>query len=61
MIESIHGTLLSKEAVFAVIDVGGVGYGMYITLSTFEALPDVGGEVKLLTHLHVREDAMQLF
>ena len=61
MIESLHGTLLSKEAVFAVIDVGGVGYGMHITLSTFEDLPDVGGEVTLLTHLHVREDAMQLF
>ena len=61
MIESLHGTLLSKEAVFAVIDVGGVGYGVHITLSTFEDLPDVGGDVTLFTHLHVREDAMQLF
>lgn len=61
MIESLHGILLSKEPVFAVIDVHGVGFGVHITLSTYESLPEKGGEVTLLTHMHVREDALQLF
>ena len=61
MIEFLHGTLASKEAVSAVIDVHGIGYEVHIPLSTYEKLPETGGEVRLLTHLHVREDAMQLF
>jgi Holliday junction DNA helicase RuvA len=61
MIEFLHGTLVSKEAITAVIDVHGIGYEVHIPLSTFEKLPERGGDVQLLTHLHVREDAMQLF
>jgi holliday junction DNA helicase RuvA len=61
MIEYLQGRLVSKEAVTIVVDVHGIGYSVNISLSTFEALPAEGEEVRILTHLHVREDAMQLF
>ncbi|MBN1446821.1 MAG: Holliday junction branch migration protein RuvA [Bacteroidetes bacterium] len=61
MIEFLHGTLVSREPVSAVIDIHGVGYQVHIPLSTYEALPEIGADVTLLTHLHVREDAMQLY
>ncbi len=61
MIEYVKGTLAAKSSSAATIEAAGVGYGMEIPLSTFEALPDVGKDVKLLTHDHVREDAHKLF
>ncbi len=61
MIEYLHGILVSKEPVSVVIDVHGIGYTVNISLSTYDALPKPGEEVRLLTHFHVREDAMQLF
>ena len=45
----------------AIIDVHGVGYEVLIPLSSFDKLPAQGGEVKLLTHLSVREDAHVLY
>ena len=45
----------------AVIDVGGVGYGMSISLVTYDQLPVLGEETLLFTHMHVREDRMELF
>jgi len=61
MIVSVRGRLREKGATLAWIDVGGVGYGVQISLSTFEALPRVGEEVELLTTQVVREDSQQLF
>jgi Holliday junction DNA helicase RuvA len=61
MIARLHGTLLAKGPTEAVVDVGGVGYALSIPLSTFERLGDTGSAVTLLTHLHVREDSLQLF
>jgi Holliday junction DNA helicase RuvA len=61
MISTLHGTLLSKSPTELVVDVGGVGYGVHIPLSTYEATGDVGSTVRLYTHLHVREDVLQLY
>ena len=61
MIVSLRGRLREKGATLAWIDAGGVGYGLQISLSTFEALPRVGEEVELLTTQVVREDSLQLF
>ena len=44
-----------------VVDVQGVGYHVSVPLSTFDRLPRQGEAVRLFTHLHVREDLMQLF
>ena len=43
------------------VDCKGVGYGLSISLNTFQGLPGAGGEVTLLTYLHVREDILQLY
>ena len=61
MIAQIRGTLLRKDTQEAVVDVGGVGYGLTIPVSTFYRLGEPGTEVTLLTHTHVREDALALF
>ena len=44
-----------------ILDVGGVGYGLAISLPTYERLPKPGTETKLLTYLYIREDRLQLF
>jgi Holliday junction DNA helicase RuvA len=61
MIASLTGILKSKNPTEILIDVNGVGYSVTIPLSTYEKLGEVGSNLTLLTHLHVREDAMQLF
>ena len=61
MIASLTGILKSKNPTEVLIDVNGVGYSVTIPLSTYEKLGEVGSKVTLLTHLHIREDAMQLF
>lgn len=61
MISSLTGTLKVKTPTEVLIDVNGVGYAVSIPLSTFEKLGDAGVETTLLTHLHVREDALQLY
>jgi Holliday junction DNA helicase RuvA len=61
VIAQVRGRLLRKEPQEAVIDVGGVGYRISIPLSTFYRIGEPGDEVTLLTHTHVREDALALF
>jgi Holliday junction DNA helicase RuvA len=45
----------------ASIDANGVGYELYITLSTYEKLPSIGFEARLFTHFYVREDTQKLY
>lgn len=61
MIASLTGILKSKSPTEVLVDVSGVGYSVSIPLSTYSKLGDIDSTVHLLTHLHVREDAMQLF
>jgi Holliday junction DNA helicase RuvA len=61
VIAQVRGRLLRKEPQEAIVDVGGVGYRVAIPLSTFYRIGEPGAEVTLLTHTHVREDALALF
>jgi holliday junction DNA helicase RuvA len=61
MIARLSGTILSKRATEVILDVGGVGYRVFVPTSTLERLPADGKSVVLHTHLHVREDAMQMY
>jgi Holliday junction DNA helicase RuvA len=61
MISYLHGRLAEKSPTEVTVDVNGVAYAVHIPLSTFEALGEIGAEVKILTYLHFREDAMQLY
>ena len=61
MIALLRGTLVEKHPNQAIVDAGGVGYDVQIPVSTFSGLPEVGAEVRLRIHTHVREDAIALF
>src|ERR1700716_1991557 len=61
MITFLDGKLASALPTQAIIDVGGVGYEVFIPLSSYDKLPAAGQPVHILTHLHVREDAHLLF
>ncbi|HET6342422.1 MAG TPA: Holliday junction branch migration protein RuvA [Gemmatimonadota bacterium] len=61
MIGSLNGRLAVKDIDEVLVDVQGVGYRVSIPLSTYEDLPAEGEEVRLLTHLHVREDELALY
>lgn len=61
MIARLAGTLVEKAADGIVVDVGGVGYAVHVSLQTLIELPGVGGTVVLLVHTEVREDAIELF
>ncbi|MCW5893614.1 MAG: Holliday junction branch migration protein RuvA [bacterium] len=61
MIARLAGTLLEREPDLVVVDAGGVGYAVHVSLQTLAALPPVGQAVHLLIHTEVREDAIELF
>ena len=61
MIARLRGKLAEKEPARVVIDVGGVGYEVFIPTTTFTAMPNAGAEVSLDIHTHVREDALTLY
>lgn len=61
MISYIRGKLAVIEENRIIVDVGGVGYGIFMPGQSIRYLPAVGNEVKIHTYLHVKEDMMQLF
>lgn len=60
MIHHLKGKLVEKNPTYVIIECGGVGYFVNISLHTFSKLPD-GELVNLLTHLQVKEDSHTLF
>ena len=61
MIGFVRGKLVVKTPPHLTVDVGGVGYDIEAPMSTFYTLPAAGSDVRLLTHLVVREDAHILY
>ncbi len=61
MIAHLRGRLIAKHPNQAVVEAGGVGYDVTISVPTFSDLPGAGSEVSLHIHTHVREDAIALF
>jgi Holliday junction DNA helicase RuvA len=61
MIGSVRGRLAGKVPPHIVLECAGVGYEIETPMSTFLDLPEVGADVFLHTHLHVREDSQTLF
>ncbi|MCC6173069.1 MAG: Holliday junction branch migration protein RuvA [Gammaproteobacteria bacterium] len=61
MIGSLRGMLASKAPPLLLVEAAGVGYELEAPMSTFYGLPAVGSEIRLLTHLVVREDAHVLY
>ena len=61
MIGSLNGLIISKKPSEVLLEVNGIGYEIYIPLSTSFKLPSVDQTVQLLTHLLVREDQHTLY
>jgi Holliday junction DNA helicase RuvA len=61
MINFLQGNLVEMLPTHVTVDVHGVGYEALIPLSSYDKLPPLGGEVKLLTHLAIRDDAHVLY
>lgn len=61
MIASLTGKLRRKANDYLIVDVAGVGYQVQVPLSTYYVLPEVGEEICLSIHTHVREDTLSLF
>jgi Holliday junction DNA helicase RuvA len=61
VIAQLRGRILEKHPNRIIIDVGGVGYDVFVPLSTFYGLGDAGSEISLRIHTHVREDALVLY
>src|SRR5437016_9490240 len=61
MIAHLRGKLALKDPARVVVDVNGVGYEVFVPLTTFTVLPDTGGEVSIDVHTHVREDIIALY
>ena len=61
MIAHLRGRLIAKHPNQAIVEAGGVGYDLTISVPTFSELPAAGEEVSLHVHTHVREDAIALF
>jgi Holliday junction DNA helicase RuvA len=61
MIARLSGVLREKSPEDVVVDVGGVGYQVFVSLQSYAGLPAEGSPIELWVHTHVREDALQLF
>jgi Holliday junction DNA helicase RuvA len=61
MIAHLRGKLISKHPNQAIVEAGGVGYEVNISIPTFSALPTLGSDVSVFVYTHVREDALALY
>ena len=61
MIQFIRGELVSLEEDKIIVDVGGIGYGVFMSGNAIGKLPPAGREIKIHTYLNVKEDAMHLY
>ena len=61
MIAHLRGQIFSKTPASVILDCGGVGYELFISVATYTELGDAGALASLHVHTHVREDALQLF
>jgi Holliday junction DNA helicase RuvA len=61
MIAHLRGRMLAKQPQQAIVEAGGVGYDVSISVTTFSSLPAEGAEVALFIHTHVREDLIALY
>ena len=61
MIAHLRGKLIARGPNQAIVETGGVGYDVTISVPTFSDLPALGGEVALFIHTHVREDQLALY
>jgi Holliday junction DNA helicase RuvA len=60
MLEYIKGKLISKKPTSIIVESSGIGYNINITLPAYETLPRVDEEVKIVTHIHIKENPFSI-
>lgn len=61
MISFLEGTIEFKSEKFVMVNVGGIGYKVFVGSETIRKIPEMGRNVKLWTHQYIREDAIELY
>lgn len=61
LIDSITGKLSGKNSSEAIVDIGGIRLRLHISVAGYESLPEEGKPVEILTHMHVKEDILDLY
>ena len=61
MISSLRGRIAATGDNYVVLDVGGVGFRVFVASTSLERLGGVGQEISLFTHMHVRENELSLY
>lgn len=61
VITFLEGIVAEKQPTRVVMNVGGVGYDVFIPISSYDRLPPAGGSCRILTYHHIREDAHHLY
>lgn len=61
MIAYLKGELVTRLEDKVIIEVNGIGYGVYVPSTVMDTLPNIGTTIHLYTYMNVREDVMQLF
>lgn len=61
MIAHLRGKLISRRPNQVIVETGGVGYDVTVSVPAFSELPSLGSEVALYVHTHVREDQLALY
>jgi len=61
MISYIKGVLVEKNPTSIVVETGGIGYAMEISLSSYDTVGEPGEDITVVTHLHVRDDKLMLY
>jgi len=61
MITYLEGRLIEEEPTHIVVEIGGIGYFIQIPVSSYKKFPSASNGIKIFTHLHVREDILQLY
>jgi len=61
MIEFVSGTIIEKKADYLVLEANGIGYKIFISLNSFNSLPDLGTQFKINTFFHITENSQCLY
>jgi len=61
MIAHIEGNIVFRGSRFVIVEAGGIGYRVFISKEAMKSIPEKGSSVKFFTHLHTREDTMELY
>src|SRR3989344_5853470 len=61
MISYLHGNIILKKDKFIIVEIGGLGYKVFLSRQSLLKLPEIGGDIKLFCFQNVKEDVLDLY